>query len=196
VVPKAKQKAALAFLSENVFTTPAWLQPQAIVSRIGPTTTLAARQAGVVTSLLSAARLGRMAESEKYDVANAYPMAEYLGDLKRAVFGGAAPDANRRQLQRVYVQRLDLFINPPTAPIPGTGAPGGGGGGGAAAQRYIPFVTAPSVPQSDLPAMARAQLREIQRDARTAATAARSAAERAHWSDLADRAVQSLEQKK
>lgn len=197
VVPKARQKAALAFLSDNVFITPSWLQPQAIVSRIGPTTTLATRQAGVLTSLLSAARLGRMAESEKYDAPNAYPMADYLGDLKRAVFGGAAPDANRRQLQRVYVQRLDLFINPPAATAPGPGGPGGGGGGGgAAAQRYIPFVTAPSVAQSDLPSMARAQLREIQRDARAAAAVAKSAAERAHWSDIADRSAQSLELKK
>lgn len=194
VVPKAKQKAALAFLSDNVFTTPSWLQPQDIVSRIGPNTTLATRTAGVVTSLLSASRLGRLAEAEKFDAANAYPLAEYLSDLRRDVFGGAAPDGNRRQLQRVYVARLDALVNPPAAlAAAGFGGPGGGGG---APPRFLPFVTAPNLAQSDLPAMARAQLRDIQRDAKASAITAKSAGERAHWSDIADRVAQSLEAKK
>lgn len=179
VVPKAKQKAALAFLAENIITTPQWLKPQDIVSRIGPSTVLAARQAGIVTSLLSPARLGRLAEAERYDATNAYPLTEYMADLKRAVWGGSAADAGRRQEQRVYLQRLDAIINPPaaTAPALGGGAPG----------RPTPFVTAPNVPQSDLPALARAQLREIQREARTSAASAAGAVERAHWNDIADR---------
>ncbi len=179
VVPKAKQKAALAFLAENIITTPQWLKPQDIASRIGPSTVLAARQTGMVTSLLSPARLGRLAEAERYDATNAYPLAEYMADLKRAVWGGSAADAGRRQEQRVYLQRLDAIINPPTAAAPalGGGAPG----------RPTPFVTAPNVPQSDLPALARAQLREIQREARTSAASATGAVERAHWNDIADR---------
>jgi hypothetical protein len=107
VVPKARQQAALAFLSSNVITTPTWLSPQAITQRIGPSNVVSTRQAGVLTSLLSPARLGRLAESERYDAASAYPLAEYMSDLKRAVFNGAAPDAGRRQLQRVYLQRLE-----------------------------------------------------------------------------------------
>jgi hypothetical protein len=54
-------------------------------------------------------------------------------------------------------------------------------------------VTAPNVPLSDLPALARAQLREIQRDARALATSAKSAVERAHWNDIADRVTDILE---
>jgi hypothetical protein len=190
VVPRARQKAALAFLSDNVFTTPGWLRPQEIISRIGPSTVLSARQTGVVTSLLSSARLGRLAEAERYDPANAYPLPEYMSDLKRAVWGGAATDANRRQLQRVYLQRLDALINPPAVPA---GAPGGGGGGGV---QPLSFATAPNVPQSDLPALARAQLREIQRDARASATSTTSAMVRAHWSDIADRVTAILEPKR
>ena len=188
VVPKATQKAALAFLSEHVITTPAWLRPQEIISRIGPSTVLAARQAGVVTSLLSSARLGRLAESERYDAANAYPLVEYLADLKRSMWNGPAPDPGRRQLQRVYLQRLEALINPPPAPapLPGAGAP----------TRPLPFVTAPNVPQSDLPAVARAQLREIQRVARANALTATSAIERAHWGDVVDRVSQILDPKR
>ncbi len=185
VVPRAKQKAALAFLSEHVITTPAWLRPQEIISRIGPSTVLAARQAGVVTSLLSSARLGRLAEAERYDAANAYPLVEYLADLKRSMWNGPAPDPGRRQLQRVYLQRLEALINPPPAPapLPGTGAPA----------RPLPFVTPPNVAHSDLPAVARVQLREIQRDARANALAATSAIDRAHWGDVVDRVSQILD---
>jgi hypothetical protein len=110
-------------------------------------------------------------------------MMEYLGDLKRAVFNGGAPDANRRQLQRVYVQRLEALIAPPAAPAAG---PGGGGGGQAA--RFTPFVTAPVVPQSDLPAMARLQLRELQRDATALGQGSATPLLRAHWQDIAERA--------
>lgn len=184
VIPKAKQKAALAFLSENIITTPAWLQPKEIVSRLGPTTVLAARQAAIVNSLLSNARLGRLAEAEKYDATNAYPLTEYLSDLKRVVWTGTPLDGNRRQLQRVYVQRLEALVSPPAAT---PAAPPGGGGGGGAPQRPVPFVTAPNLMQSDLPALARMQLREIQREARSSATSSANATARAHWNDIADR---------
>jgi hypothetical protein len=171
-------------------TTPSWLSPPAIAQRIGPSNVVSTRQAGVLTSLLTPARLGRLAESEKYDVVNAYPLTEYMADLRRTVFAGNAPDAGRRQLQRVYVQRLEALITPPTAPA--SGPPGGGGGASA---RFTPFVTAPALAQSDLPALARLQLREIQREARAAALASAGTTGRAHWSDLADRVSAILEPK-
>ncbi len=185
VVPRAKQKAALQFLKEQVFTTPGWLAPPEIVSRIGPSTVLNARMAGLMSSLLSSARLGRMAEAERYDAVNAYPLVEYLADLKLSVWAGDVPDASRRLLHRVYLQRLEALINPPTpaAAPPGAGIP----------QPPIPFVTAPNLPQSDLPAVARAQLREIQRDARRKASASTRSMERAHWTDVIDRVTQILE---
>lgn len=187
VVPRARQREALTFLSANVFTTPTWLQPPSIVQRIGPNPVLDARQASVVSSLLSAPRLGRMVDAERYDAANAYPVTEYLADLKRGVWSGAEPDLPRRQLQRVYLSRLEALL--PAPPTTGAAAGGPGGGGG----RPAPFVTAPNLPQSDLPALARMQLREIQRDARAAATSARSATARAHWSDVAERVTAMLE---
>ncbi|HEV8446595.1 MAG TPA: zinc-dependent metalloprotease [Gemmatimonadaceae bacterium] len=192
VVPKEKQKAALAFLAENAIATQDWLAPKDILSRIGPNTTLATRQAAFITSLLSAQRLARMAEAEEYDAARSYPLAEYLSDLKRVVWSAPSPDAGRRQLQRVYLARLAVLVNPPPPP---TSAPGAGGPP-AAPPRVLPFVTAPNVPLSDLPALARAQLREIQRDARASATTAKTPVERAHWNDVADRVSEILEPRK
>jgi hypothetical protein len=196
VVPKATQKAALAFLAENAIATQDWLAPKDIISRIGPNATLATRQAGFVASLLTSARLGRMAEAEKYDAANAYPLAEYMTDLRKVVINGPSPDAGRRQLQRAYVARLAALIEPPAAPAAGAGFGGGGGGGGGAPPRVVPFVTAPNLPQSDLPALARAQLRDVQREARASAASAAKAIDRAHWADLADRVTEILEPKK
>jgi hypothetical protein len=149
----------------------------------------------VLTSLLSPARLGRLAEAEKLDPANAYPLAEYLADLKTDVWGvpasGAAPDANRRTLQRVYIERLAAIVNPPPPPTPAPGA-----APPPTAFVLPPFVAAPNVPRSDLPALARAQLRQIRDDARRAAGTSAGAVARAHWMDVVDRVDDVLEVKR
>lgn len=194
IVPKAKQKAALAFLNTNALTTQAWLAPPEIETRIGPQN-LGTRQAGVLTSLMTPARLGRLAEAERIDPANAYPLAEYLGDLKAYIWGApgaAAPDQNRRMLQRVYIERLAAIVNPPAPPAAAPGA-------AAAPQPAFvppPFVAAPNVPRSDLPALARAQLRSIRDDSRRAATTSTSAIGRAHFQDIVDRVDDVLDARK
>ncbi|MDB4874529.1 MAG: hypothetical protein JWM41_975 [Gemmatimonadetes bacterium] len=198
VVPKAKQKAALAFLNANVFTTPAWLTTPDIESRIGPAS-LATREAAVLTSLLNPARLGRLSSSEQMDAANAYPLAEFLGDLKTDVWGtpgtGAAPDANRRTLQRVYIERLAAIVEPPAPPAPGAVAGGRGGAGGPPGPQ-APFVGAPNLQRSDLPALARAQLRQIRDEARRGAASGQGATARAHWQDIVDRVDDALDPRK
>ena len=189
-VPRDRQRAALDFLSDNVFRTPAWLAPADIVSRLGPpsgATSLVARQANVVTALLNAGRLGRLADSEAL-AAGSYSVTEYLADVKRAVWGapGAAIelDAGRRTMHRVYLERLEALIPPPPAPAPG--GPAGPQG---------PFLGAPNVPRSDFPALARSQVRAIRDQARAAALAAPAGIARAHWQDIVDRAERILEPK-
>jgi hypothetical protein len=197
VVPKAKQKAALQFLVDNAIRTPEWLAPDEILSRIGPqsgASSVSTRQSAVVSQLLDARRLARLADSERLDEANAYPLVDYLGDLRRAVWGtpgsGAAPDPSRRMLQRVYLERLDVLISPP-APPANTGAQGQGAGGPP--PNPGPLLAAPNVPRTDLPALARSQVRSIREDARRAAAAAPGGMAKAHWQDIADRADQILE---
>ena len=56
-----------------------------------------------------------------------------------------------------------------------------------------PFIGSPNVPRSDLPALARQQLRTIRTQARAAATAATDAVARAHWQDIVDRVDAALE---
>jgi len=83
-------------------------------------------------------------------------------------------------------------VNPPAPPAPAPGA----AGPPPPPPRVLPFVTAPNIPLSDLPALARAQLREIQRDARASANTAKTAVERAHWNDVVDRVTEILEPRK
>jgi len=152
----------------------------------------------VLNNLLSNARLGRLLEIEAFNPTAAYPLTEYLADVKHDVWNspqGLSPDANRRGLQRAYVARLGAILNPP-APPP---APAGAAAAPAPAQPQPPrpFLTAINLSQSDLPALARAQLRAIQAQARTAASAAAvSASVKAHWDDIADRIAEILSPKK
>ncbi len=187
IVPKARQKAALQFLSENVFDTPEWLAPANVLTRLGPSVgqmSISNRQANVLTQLLAANRLARLGDSEAFDPANAYPASEFLSDLRRAVWGTmATPDQNRRTLQRVYLERLAVIVNPPTAPAAGQG----GQGGPQQQQPTLPLMAPPNVQRSDVPALARRELRAIQADARRAAATATGAVTRAHWQDIVDR---------
>jgi len=125
-----------------------------------------------------------------------YPLTQYLSDLRRAVWGtpgtGAGPDANRRTIQRVYLERLDALISPPAPPAP-AGGPGGGGGPPATPPALL---AAPNVPRTDLPALARSQVRSIRDDARRAALAAPAGVVKAHWQDIVDRADRILDPKR
>jgi hypothetical protein len=188
VVPRGRQQAALRFIADEVFRTPSWLAPEAVLSRIGPqapNATLVGVQGAVVNQLLDVRRLSRLADSESRDPENAYPASAYMSDLRSALWGGAlTPDANRRALQRLYLQRLAAVVAPPPASVAGAGGPGGG-------QQSNPNATAfllpPDVQRSDLPALARSELRAIRTQARTASATAPSAVARAHWADVVDR---------
>ena len=188
VVPRARQQAALRFIADEVFRTPAWLAPDEVLSRIGPqapNATLGGVQGSVLNQLLDVRRLARLAESETRDPMNAYAASAYMSDLRSSLWGGGlTPDANRRALQRLHLQRLAALIAPPAPATPGAGGPGGGGNPN---QPTPPFLLQPDVPRSDLPALARGELRAIRAQARAASGTAPSAMARAHWADVVDR---------
>jgi hypothetical protein len=194
IVPKEKQKTALAFLADNAFAAQAWLSPSDVIARIGqPDQSVSTRVGNIVTQLLAANRLGRISDAESLDPA-AYKLGDYLDDLQKAVWTGAAPDAHRRTIQRVYLERLAALVNPPApAAAAGAGGRGGGGGGGGAPQPPRPFAANPNLPRTDIAPLARAQLRSIQAQARTSAGTATSSVVKAHWADIADRVTAILE---
>ena len=195
VVPKARQQAALAFLHDQVFVTPEWLQPAPIAALIGPSG-LQARQVAVLNNVLSNARLGRLEAIERFDATKAWPVADYMAEVKRMIWQtpqGTAPDATRRALQRAYVARLGAIVNPPAAPAAPPGAAATPPPPGPPPPPPGPFLAPVNLTQSDLPAISRAHLRAIQQSAKTAAAAATTSVLRAHWTDIADRVLEVLE---
>ena len=190
-VSKAKQKEALRFLTQHVFEAPTWLLEKEIIDRLqiaGPQT-IQQRQANVLNTIMNSARLGRMAEIELESPNAAYPLAEYLNDVRNGIWqqlSVTARDPYRRALQRAHIGRLAaLLVDPPAPPA---AAPGGGGGGGGGQGAQPPF----NVGASDIRGLARAQLIELRSSARAAAGSGDAVA-RAHLLDIADRIDQALE---
>ena len=113
-VPRERQAAAVKFLNERAFTTPAFAINPEILRRIEPQGALdriRAAQLRVLNSLLSNTRISRMVEQETLDGAVAYKPADMLGDVRRGIWSeldAPAPkiDAYRRHLQRGYLTLL------------------------------------------------------------------------------------------
>ncbi|GLC23655.1 zinc-dependent metalloprotease [Roseisolibacter agri] len=126
----AKQRAAVAFLNEHAFRTPAYLLDASILRKIEPTGSLdriGSAQRRVLNVLLDNGRLQRMIENEALpEGAPVYTLGAMLGDLRRGVWSelasGAAIDPYRRRLQRTYLEVLGAKINP-TAPAVPAGVP-------------------------------------------------------------------------
>lgn len=133
-IPRARQKAAVAFLASNAFQTPTYLLDPALLRKFeasGSVDRVGAAQRRVLATLLDNQRLQRMIELEglarsRTDV---YPLGEMLGDVRRGVWGeiyrGAAIDPYRRRLQTTYLELVAAKINPP-APTPPLTIPGVG----------------------------------------------------------------------
>ncbi|MCH7565083.1 MAG: zinc-dependent metalloprotease [Gemmatimonadetes bacterium] len=182
-VERAKQEAAVRFLVEQVFETPTWLQDREILRRIestGAVERIRAIQVRRLDNLLDPARMQRMIESEVFD-AGAYPLVEYLDDLKNGVWrelAGAEPtDTYRRNLQRGYLERLEWLMTEEPTPPPTFG-------GGGPPRNSAPEV---DVSQSDIRPLVRAQLNEIRTEAESASTRTRDRMTRYHLEDIVER---------
>jgi len=119
-IPRARQAAAVAFLSAHAFRTPAFLVKPDVLRRIEPAgelDRLRTAQQRVLGSLLSSARILRLVEREAVDGSGAYSATDFLADVRKGVWtelSGAGPvkvDAFRRNLQRAYLDTLAERIN-------------------------------------------------------------------------------------
>jgi len=174
-VPRDRQEEAVQFIIDEVFVSPTWIADKEILRRIehaGALERVRGRQVSVLNRMLDPQRMQRLSESEVFD-AGAYPLVDYMDDLKAGVFSeldsGEAIDAYRRNLQRAYVERLEYLMTEEPA---------------AAGNRPAGV----DVSQSDIRPLARAQLGEIAEDARWAAGRTADRVTRAHLEDLVARA--------
>jgi hypothetical protein len=119
IVPKERQAAAVRFLNENAFATPAWAVKPDILRRIessGVVSRVNVAQERILNSLLSNTRFDRLVEQEAIDGAAAYKPAEFMSDVRRGIWselegGPVRIDVYRRNLQNSYIDLLSNKLN-------------------------------------------------------------------------------------
>lgn len=118
-VPRERQVAAVRFLNEKAFATPAFAMRPDILRRIdsqGALDRIRAAQVRVLVSLLGNTRLARLTEQEALDGATAYRPTDFLTDVRKGIWSeldAPAPkvDAVRRNLQRAFLDLSNDKLN-------------------------------------------------------------------------------------
>ncbi len=115
---KARQKDALRFLNDQLFTTPLLVADKNILSRIeehGNTERIRGLQERTLNLVLMKDRLLRMQENEALNGDKAYKLTEMMDDLTNAIFtevkSKKSIDIYRRNLQRTYVDALGKALD-------------------------------------------------------------------------------------
>jgi membrane-bound inhibitor of C-type lysozyme len=118
-VPADEQRAAVAFLMENLVTPQAFLDADALnlFAQSNAIETLQNSQVAVLDGLLTTSKYALLADGEALDPANAYTVAELLADVQAGLFAEydgdeIVVDPIRRELQRHYLETLQNQISP------------------------------------------------------------------------------------
>jgi len=114
---REKQQRAMAFLNAQLFATPTWLIDQRLFDLATVDfSSVAAVQVNILNELLDPGRINRLINAQTYNTAGAFTATELLRDLRQGVFtelsSGRSIEVYRRNLQKAYVNRLCLLINP------------------------------------------------------------------------------------
>jgi hypothetical protein len=132
-VERTRQKESMTFLKKEGFSTPTeFLAPEILVliEPNGSMDRVAATHRGLLNILLNNDRLSRLANTAAIaPKSKPYQLSEMLLDLRDAVWTElnaprVAPDAFRRNLQRMHVDMIGTKLNPP-APTPPSSMPSG-----------------------------------------------------------------------
>jgi hypothetical protein len=130
-VSRERQAAAVAFLNEQAFETPEMFIDPAILRRIeaeGIVDRMRAAQSGVLGVLINPFRFGRLVEYEALagDPSETYTVADLMADLRQGVWSElddsqVRVDVYRRNLQRAYLEAVNLQLHPPEEDGPSFG---------------------------------------------------------------------------
>ncbi|RXG30088.1 zinc-dependent metalloprotease [Leeuwenhoekiella palythoae] len=173
-VPKERQEESMQFLQDQLFTTPEWMIDNNILNKIennGNVERIRGLQVRTLENVLDFGRLGRMIENETLNGKEAYTLTEMMNDLRSGIFSelrsGKKIDTYRRNLQRAYVERLKYLLTEE--------------------QSGRRNATSVNVSQSDIRAIARAELNTLKRSVRSAIGRTGDALSRYHLQDLMER---------
>ena len=186
VTPKADQKAAVAFLNTQLFTTPMWLLDKNILNKFSnplSNESVQTIQSSVVSSLLSSARLTRMIASDNRD-SSAYTPDELMTDVKKGIWSELTTkkpiDNYRRNLQKSFVETLINLL-------PSTGSTGS-----SILSISIGGFSSIDTRRSDISSIARGQLTILQNDIKMALLGTTDKMSRYHLQDVLFRIGQAL----
>ncbi|WP_129716545.1 zinc-dependent metalloprotease [Pedobacter sp. SYP-B3415] len=189
--PAETQREAMAFLNENLFKTPMWMIDQSVLDQIdeNPLEVVGRQQNTTLSRLVSSYTILKLVSAEAADGAKAYKATDLLGDLQKNIFTelntNQAVDVYRRNLQKIYVDKLIGIVKP--APVSQASAAMGRGSAGGPSRA----VTASN---SDVVSVVKGQLRELQARLKTASGSANGMT-KYHLEDLSDRIEAALDAK-
>jgi len=185
--PKATQKEAVDFLNKQLFTTPTWLLNRDILDKFsnpGVEDQVSTVQANTLKSLLSAARLYRLAVCTERFGNSVYGVDELLTDTRKGVWSelatGASIDIYRRNLQKQYIQALVALISAEAPAAPPANLPRG----------LVVFTG--DIRFTDVPSAARAQLVELRGEIGAAIVKETDKMSKYHLQDVQERIRQAL----
>ncbi|NBT07406.1 MAG: DUF5117 domain-containing protein [Chitinophagia bacterium] len=183
--PVAMQKAAMAFLQTQLFTTPKWLLDYSILNKINNPAAnerIQSIQTNTLKSLLDKGRLLRLNNSYSRFGNATYALHEMMEDTRKGLFSELttqkATDVFRRNLQKTYVSQLEDLIKPPVMNVSST----------------TPFRSASvDVENTDVVSEAKVQLRKLAANIKASSSA--DPATQSHYDDLKDRIKKALDPK-
>lgn len=187
--PRTTQKEAMEFLIKQLFATPHWLINSDILNRIGNTglSVVSTRQDAILNRLISTSTISKLLSMEAELHQNAYTAADMLTELKQGIWtelkGRKPIDIYRRNLQKLYVERIGQIVKP-LAPSAG-----------------ISFrIGAPAAMldtrESDIISVLKGNLRSLQSEIKSALPAIGDRMTRYHLEDVNERITQLLDPKK
>ena len=116
-----RQREAVQFLNDNVFTVPEWILDEEILRRIEPAGAvdrINGQQMRVLGSLMNGNRLNRLIEHKAIDNGNGYGVEDLMADLRDGIWddftgsGSVRVDVYRRNLQRGKVEYIRGLLHP------------------------------------------------------------------------------------
>lgn len=107
-----RQKRAMKFLSDNLFTTPEWLNNKKVFEKIPFSfgVEFGNMQLDGINALISRRRMSQLMNAKYESNVKAYTLEEMFNDLNKSIFSelyaGKNVDFYRRNMQKIYVYRI------------------------------------------------------------------------------------------
>ncbi|MBX2963261.1 MAG: zinc-dependent metalloprotease [Cyclobacteriaceae bacterium] len=191
--PKSMQKDAVAFLNKQLFETPTWIVDQRVLSKIRPGSgveQLQTIQEATINSIFDYGRMQRLIETSASN-SNAYSLNELFTDVRTGIWSELrtrkAIDVQRRNLQKVHLEKMIALLNPPERST--------AGGTGFSSPFMPPASPVADPKKSDVMSVARGHLTALRSEINAALPGTTDAMSRYHLQDVVTRINQALEPK-